>query len=122
MEVDLKKVRRLTVTLPEEFMVGLEDWADDMNVTVTEAVREAVATFLMEHYWKETVSKVAGEAIAKGATNEHALAAVKKKFPEAATSMASIAWYRSKLKKQNPAIPTDRQARERRGIKSERTS
>lgn len=110
-----KKVRRLTVTLPEEYVAGLEDVAGDMNTTVSEAVREAVATYLLEHYWKETISAVAEKAIIDGASNEDALKAVKKKFPQAATSMASISWYRSKLRKERPDILTDRQARERKG-------
>lgn len=107
-----KKVRRLTVTLPEEYVLGLEDVAGDLNATVSEAVREAVATYLMEHYWKETIGAVARDAIVEGASNEGALNAVKKKFPDAATSMASISWYRSKLRKERSDILTDRQARE----------
>ena len=112
-----KKVKRLTVTLPEEYVAGLEDLADDMNATVSEAVREAVATFLMEHYWKDTIGEVAKRAILDGATNEEALRAVGKKFPHAATSMASISWYRSKLRKTNPDVLTDRQVREKKGRK-----
>ena len=113
MEDARKKVKRLTVTLPEEFVAGLEDVADDMNTTVSEAVREAVATFLMEHYWKDTIGEVAKAAILGGATNEGALQAVKERFPQAATSMGSIAWYRSKLRKDHPDLLTDRQAREK---------
>jgi len=118
MEDASKKVRRLTVTLPEEYVLGLEDVAGDMNTTVSEAVREAVATFLMEHYWKDTIGAVAGRAIVEGASNDGALNAVKKKFPDAATSMASISWYRSKLRKEDSNILTDRQARERKAGKS----
>lgn len=113
MDDEGKKVRRLTVTLPEEYVAGLEDAAGDMNATVSEAVREAVATFLMKHYWRETIGKVAEQAIGDGASNEDALKAVKKKFPQAATSMASISWYRSKLRKEKPNILTDREAREK---------
>ncbi len=109
------KVKRLTITLPEEYVAGLEDLAGDMNATVSEAVREAVATFLMEHYWQETIGEVAKQAIIDGATNEGALRAVKKKFPQAATSVASIAWYRSKLRKKYPNVLTNRQAREKAG-------
>jgi len=115
MDDGYKKVKRLTVTLPEEHVIGLEDVAEDMNTTVSEAVREAVATYLMEHYWKETIGEVAKRAISDGATNEEVLAAVKDKFPHSATSMASVSWYRSKLRKDDPSIPTDREARERRG-------
>ena len=108
-----KKVKRMTVTLPEEYVAGLEDVAEYMNVTVSEALREAVATFLMEHYWKETISRAAEKAIKTGATNEETLLAVKEKFPHAATSTASISWYRSKLRKRDETILTDRQAREK---------
>lgn len=113
MEDGYKKVKRLTVTLPEEYVVGLEDVAEDMNTTVSEAVREAVATFLIEHYWKDTIGEAARQAITAGATNDEALDAVKAKFPQAATSMASISWYRSKLRKDDTNIPTDREAREK---------
>ena len=113
-----KKVKRLTVTLPEEYVAGLEDVADDMNTNVSEAVREAVATFLMEHYWKETIGEAAKAAILGGATNHDALAAVKKRYPQAATSMASISWYRSRLRKDHPNLLTDRQARKKKGERS----
>ena len=67
----------------------------------------------MDNYWKESVGGVAKKAILKGATNDEALAAVKIEFPSAATSLASIAWYRSKLRKElgESKVPTDRQAR-----------
>ncbi len=121
MEDAAKKVKRLTVTLPEEYVAGLEDVAGDMHTTVSEAVREAVATFLMEHDWKDTIGEVAKAAMLGGATNAGAVQAVKKRFPQAATSMGSIAWYRSKLRKEYPNHPnllTDRQAREKKGEKS----
>ena len=108
-----KPMRRLTITITEEYVAGLEDMAEDMGASLSEAVREAVATYLMEHYWKENIGKVAREAILGGKTNDEALAIVKKKFPRAATSTASIAWYRSKLRKERgeEEVPTDRQAR-----------
>ena len=62
-----------------------------------------------------TISAVAEKAIIGEATNEGGLKAVKAKFPHAATSMASISWYRSKLRKERPDILTDRQTRESEG-------
>jgi len=115
MPANPKAVRRLTVTLPVEYVSGLEDVAGDMNTTVAEAVREAVATYLMEHYWKDTIGSVAEKAIVGGASNQEALDAVRDRFPEAATSMASISWYRSKLRKERDDVLTDREARERSG-------
>jgi Arc/MetJ-type ribon-helix-helix transcriptional regulator len=113
-EINLKAMRRLTVTIPEEYVAGLEDMAEDMGASVSEAVREAVATYLMENYWKETIGGVARDAILKGASNEEALAAVRKKFPRAATSLASVAWYRAKLRRDGEKVPTDREARSNR--------
>ena len=41
---------------------------------------------------------VAIQAIKSGQTNVDALATVRKEFPESKTSMASINWYRNKLR------------------------
>jgi len=48
---------------------------------------------------KRGVGTVAMEAILNGASNEEALAAVRKEFPDANTTKASINWYRNKLRK-----------------------
>jgi len=48
---------------------------------------------------KRGIGAVAMEAILDGATNEEALAAVRKEFPDANTTKASINWYRNKLRK-----------------------
>lgn len=47
---------------------------------------------------KRGVGTVAREAIIDGSTNEQALEAVQAEFPEAKTSLASINWYRNKLR------------------------
>jgi Arc/MetJ-type ribon-helix-helix transcriptional regulator len=111
-DINLKAMRRLTITIPEEYVAGLEDMAEDMGASISEAVREAVATYLMENYWKETIGEVARKAILAGSTNDETLAAVRKKFPRSATSLASIAWYRAKLRKEfGEKVPTNREAR-----------
>lgn len=48
---------------------------------------------------KRGVGTVAMEAILNGASNEEALVAVRKEFPDANTTKASINWYRNKLRK-----------------------
>ena len=47
---------------------------------------------------KRGVGTVAIEAIRSGMTNEDALVAVQEEFPDAKTSLASINWYRQKLR------------------------
>ena len=55
------------------------------------------------------VGDVAKDLIRAGQTNEQVLAAVKEQFPEAKTSMASINWYRNKLRGDGEDVPTARE-------------
>jgi membrane protein involved in colicin uptake len=55
------------------------------------------------------VGDLAKELIRDGKTNEQVLEAVKAKFPEAKTSMASINWYRNKLRTDGEQVPTARE-------------
>lgn len=55
------------------------------------------------------VGDLAKDLIRSGHTNEEVLAAVKEKFPEAKTSMASINWYRNKLRGDGEEVPTARE-------------
>ncbi len=55
------------------------------------------------------VGDVAKELIRAGKTNEEVLAAVKEQFPDAKTSMASINWYRNKLRGDGESVPTARE-------------
>lgn len=53
-----------------------------------------------EQPWKPgTIGAVAREAILAGKSNEEALKAVKKKFPDGNTNQANMAWYRNDLRK-----------------------
>lgn len=48
---------------------------------------------------KRGVGDAAVEAIKSGKNNEEALVAVHSEFPKAKTSLASIGWYRGKLRR-----------------------
>jgi len=54
------------------------------------------------------VGDVAKDLIRGGKTNEEVLAAIKEQFPDAKTSMASINWYRNKLRTDGEDVPTAR--------------
>lgn len=58
---------------------------------------------------KRGVGTVAKEAIRAGKTNEQALEAVKKAFPDKNTTMASINWYRNKLRGDGEKVKTARE-------------
>ena len=55
------------------------------------------------------VGDVAKDLIRGGKTNEEVLAAIKEQFPDANTSMASINWYRNKLRGDGEQVPTARE-------------
>ncbi len=108
------KMRRVTVTLPQELVDALHDMAEDARVSVSEAVREALNHYLFTERWK-SIGEVAKREIEAGKTNQEVLDIVREQFRGASTSLGSISWYRSKLRRTDPSVPTDRQAREERG-------
>lgn len=60
---------------------------------------------------KQGVGYVATQAILAGKTNEEAFKAVQDAFPEAKTTMASINWYRNKLRSDGHEVKTSRELR-----------
>ncbi len=106
---------RITVTLEADQYVGLEEVAADRGVSLSDAAREAINAYLLGEHWRATVGEVARRAIAAGKTNAEALELVRDRFPHAKTTPASIAWYRSQMRKEDPLVKTDAQARHDRG-------
>lgn len=107
--------KRITVTLEDDQYVGLEEVAADSGKTVAEAARDAINHYLLGEHWKETIGKAARDAIGKGKTNEQVLQLVRSRFPHAQTTPASVAWYRSQMRKEDPRVMTDAQARHKVG-------
>lgn len=107
--------KRITVTLEEDQYVGLEEVAADTGKSLSDAARDAINHYLLGEHWKETIGEMAKKSISDGMTNAEALEKVRKRFPHARTTAASIAWYRSQMRKEDPHVPTDAQARHARG-------
>lgn len=63
---------------------------------------------------KVTIGRVAEKALRDGLSNEEVLQAVKKTFPDSNTSMASINWYRNKLRSEGEDVKTSRAIRKER--------
>lgn len=109
--------KRITVTLEEDQYIGLQEVADDIGKSLSEAARDAINHYLLEQHWGATIGNLARKSIGDGMTNTETLEAVRKKFPHARTTPASIAWYRSRMRRDDPDVPTDTQARHARGEK-----
>ena len=109
-------MKRISVSLTEDQYIGLEEMSEDMVISLSDAARVAINSYLLTEHWAQTVGKLAEAEIKRGLTNEEVLEKVLARFPAAKTSRESIAWYRSMMRKRkNEDIPTDREARERRG-------
>lgn len=110
-----KMMKRITVSLRADQYAGLEEVAEDLGMNLSDAAREAINNYLLREHWGQTVGKLAEAEIHNGLTNQEVLDKVLAKFPHAQTTRDSIAWYRSKLRRDDPEVPTDREARVRRG-------
>lgn len=109
------ELKRITIAIEEDQYVGLEEVAADLGCSISEAAREAINRYLLEEHWKATVGSVARKAIADGLTNAEALEQVRERFPHARTSLKSVAWYRSRMRRDDPTVASDLQARHARG-------
>lgn len=111
-EFSLPPMRRLTITVPDELVAGLEDVAEALDGSISEAVREAVGTYLMEHYWTK-IGDHMKKGIRDGLTNKQLLESVIDLSPTAPITPRSISWYRSHLiRTEGPeTIPTDASVR-----------
>ena len=107
--------KRITVTLEEDQYVGLEEVAADTGKSLSDAARDAINHYLLGEHWRETIGELARRCIGDGMTNAEALEKVRQRFPHARTTPASVAWYRSQMRREDPHVPTDAQARHDRG-------
>ena len=62
---------------------------------------------------KEGVGSVVRQALKEGKTNEQALEIVKKRFPDANTTLQSVSWYRNDMRGKGEKVPTAKEAKEK---------
>lgn len=107
---------RITVSLPQDAYEALATEAEETGRRLSDIVRDAVTRHLFGERWKG-VGDLVKEVVRSGGTNAEALAAVRSRFPEARTSPASVAWYRSHLRSEGEDIPTDAEVKRKRSSK-----
>lgn len=105
--------KRFSVQVEEDQAVGLEELAEDQQKSVAAVIADAINAHLAANRWKGTVGDTAVALIREGMTNQEVLEAVRERFPAAKTSAASVSWYRSTLRREDPEVLTDAQARSR---------
>ena len=104
---------RITVTLPQDSYDALVIEAEIQRRKLSDLVRDAVVQMLSGERW-QGIGQIAEDAIREGCTNEEALQRVRTKVRGANTTLASISWYRSNLRRNGENVPTDAEAQKSR--------
>lgn len=104
-------MKELKVMIRDETHDQLVQQAEEAARPLDDLVNELL-DMKLQSKTKKTVGMVVEAAMRKGATNKQALALVRKTFPDAETSAASVSWYRTNLRKRGENVPTDQEARQ----------
>lgn len=108
------KLVRLTIGLPSDVHLALEEMSEEVSRPIADLVRDAILEHLAAGRWIG-IGETAAGLLKNGLTNDEVLTELRRRFPKANTSAASVAWYRSNLRKSDETVPTDAQARRTRG-------
>lgn len=102
------QMRRVTAMVPEELMAGMDEVVEVTGLSPSDVLRDAITAYLFNGTWSG-IGRIARQSILDRKTNDEALADVLKINPSAATTLKSIAWYRSELRRQlgDEKVPTD---------------
>ena len=65
-----KMENRITVSFYEDQYLGVAEVAEDMNASLSDAVREIVTRYLAENRWKGTIGGLAEKELRAGKTNQ----------------------------------------------------
>ena len=104
--------RKVTVALPAGLLEAAEARADQDDRRLNDVIRDALARYLGHGGWK-SVGEATRDALRAGLTNQEALDAVRAEVP-GGTTMDSVRWYRSKMRREGEDIPKDAEIKTRR--------
>lgn len=104
---------RMNLSLPADLHEAVEAKATDERRALGDVIRD----ILRDHLFgpdaepeARNVGQLANKLIREGLPNAQVLSEVQEAFPDASTSMASVAWYRSALRRAGEDVPTSIEA------------
>lgn len=101
---------RLNLRLEPDAWNAVSAEADRLGVTMADVVRSCVYDVLLGRQ-KEKIGTTTERLIREGLTNAEVLAGVRAEHGPDASSPDSVAWYRSRLRRDDPTVLTEREAR-----------
>ncbi|SFJ33481.1 ribbon-helix-helix protein, CopG family [Albimonas pacifica] len=105
---------RLSVSLDDDLYQALALEAEEAGRSLADVIRDRLrASIFGEEAVGEVrnVGELAESLLAQGLTNEAVLAEVRRRLPDAKTSPASVAWYRSNMKRKGLPVISQVEAR-----------
>ncbi|MDF2231579.1 ribbon-helix-helix protein, CopG family [Albimonas sp. CAU 1670] len=105
---------RLSVSLDDDLYEALALEAEEAGRSLADVIRDRLrASVLGDGAVGEVrnVGELAESLLAQGLTNEAVLTEVRRRLPDAKTSLASVAWYRSNMKRRGLSVISQVEAR-----------
>lgn len=104
---------RMNLSLPADLHEAVEAKATDERRALGDVIRDVLREHLLGPEAEPSVQGVGDLAmrlIRQGMPNQQVLEQVREEFPDASTTMDSVSWYRSALRRQGEDVPTSIEA------------
>lgn len=108
---------KMNLTLEDDLHQVLAAEAEDTRRSLADVIRDRLRESVLGGSKAEAkgVGGLAVKLLSKGYTNERVLEEVQKAFPQAKTSLSSISWYRSDMRRRGVKVLSQIEARSREG-------
>ncbi len=105
---------RITVTIPKDLHLILQDLSEDTGRSLSALVRDTLFKGLTGTGWSNVTDTIR-EALREGFTNTEALKYLQERKPDSPAGLDTVAWVRWDMRKgHDQDVPTDRQIRRHR--------
>lgn len=108
--------RRVSLILEDDLYRLIEQEAEDAGRPISGVIRDRLREAFFEAHEEQPIRGIgdlAERLLMQGLSNEAAREKVLEAFPDARTSLASIAWYRSNLRRKGKPVISQVDARRR---------
>ncbi len=103
--------QRISIGLEEDLYVALATEAEEAGRSIADVVRDRLRESVLGEGRQERVGEMARRLLLEGLPDEEVVARVLDALPDARTSKESVAWYRSRLRRDGQDVPTQVEAR-----------
>ena len=105
---------RMNLTLEDDLHNALALEAERSRRSLADVIRDRLRSSVFGNNAESPargIGELAQKLLSEGLTNEQVLAEVRQQFPDAATTMASVSWYRSDMRRRGLKVLTQVEAK-----------